>query len=103
MRTNGDTPGDRWCQTSSVDSTPTLHKGDPDCYEAYMSRLGFPVNQRFFGNVCLFTKFDRINMHDWRWVRGMRNKDFLPGDFLFHTDPGKKKHLAAGIADGIKC
>jgi hypothetical protein len=72
---------------------------DNACWEAWTKAAGLNTEGmgRFFGGACLVggkgVDEYRINMHDWHWVQGMRKKDYLAGDFLFHREreTGKNK------------
>lgn len=59
---------------------------------------------RFFGHVCLWKHTARINMHEFRWIRPPvdqnMGQDYKQGDFLAHTDAGKKSKLNYDI---FKC
>jgi hypothetical protein len=72
---------------------------DNSCWENWTNAAGLPQRGtgRFFGGICLFAGAGedeyRLNMHDWHWVEHMGLKDYLPGDFLYHSERGKKKHV----------
>lgn len=68
-----------------------------------MRKLSLTLDKKYFGHVCSWKSTDRVNMHEYRWVYDeykMRATDYKHGDFLFHTDWGKKTKLSSDI---FKC